>query len=344
MSTNPTAAEEQRNDAIAEDDIRRGWAVSEVPDTLKVELKEAGLKPFEHIRMTRLNPTRRRKITEVVQRAYFRDLKDSDLLSNAQVKELVETRGEWTPKHEQRLAQLQERTQSKMMTLYHEGVRRSKEWLEQIGAHRERFVEIVNESDKPDNIKEELKERFERWAAYSPKMQTEYQERYPTALVDGLYYPDRDLGWLMDNSPTLEVADLLEDVDNINLRIHNFITLVEERNEYDELRVTRLRIFANTVESRRDNAEEVARVFFCTEVCNAEGTPIGPLSTDFEKMYDLPDSVISWLVEEQFFFHNAIPRETQEMLKGFGFLSPKVETEESTTTTGPESEPQPSAE
>jgi hypothetical protein len=68
-------------------------------------------------------------------------------------------------------------------------------------------------------------------------------------------------------------------------------------------------------------------------------------------LYDLPDNIIGWLVEEQFFFHNAIPSETREFLKGFGFLGaglvqdPKEQTEaptlvpseSSTPTTGSES-------
>jgi hypothetical protein len=341
MSTNTTAVDEQRNDPIAEDDIRRGWTMSEVPAELQAEMQEAGIPVFTHIRLTRLNPTRRRKITEVVQRAYFKDLKDGELLSVNQVKDLVAARGEWTPKHEQRLALLNERTTSKMMTLYHEGVRHSTEWLEELGRHRQRFLELVEQSDKPDETKRELRDRFERWFAYTPRQQAEYQDRFPHVLgAEGLYYPDRDLSWLMDNSPTLEAADLLEDVDTLNMRIQDYITLVEERSEYDELRVSRLRIFANTVESRRDNAEEMARVFHCTERCDDQGTAKGPIMSSFEQLYDLPDGVISWLVEEQFFFHNSIPAETREFLKGFGFLGAglvKTETAQADPTEAKES-------
>jgi hypothetical protein len=203
MSTETPVGDEQRHDVIVEDDVRRGWAVVEVPTPLQNEVKEAGITPFTHIRLTRLNPTRRRKITEVVQRAYFRDLKDSELLSTSQVKELVESRGEWTAKHEERLVLLHERTTSKMMTLYHEGVRRSQEWLDDLGKLRTRFVDIVDSSELGEDIKLGLKTRFERWFTYTPRQQTEYQQRFPEFLSpDGLYYPDKDLSWILDNSPT----------------------------------------------------------------------------------------------------------------------------------------------
>lgn len=332
MAEDITAGVEQRNDVIVEDDLRRGWRVSEVPADLQAALASTGVATFTHVRLTRLNPTRRRKITEVVQRAFFKDLQDQELLSNEQVKVLVEGRGAWTPKHESRMRELYDRTQPHMATLYHEGVRRSNEWLEGLDEHRTKLFTLIDASERTDDEKAEFKRRFTRWFDYTPVRQEAYQAEYPDALgTDGKYYPDRDLSWLMDSAPTLEGVDVLQDLDDLNGKVQNFVNLVTERDEYETLHRTRLRIFANTVESRRDNAEEMARVYFCSERSDAEGNPLGSLVAKFEDLYEFPDTMITWLVEEAFFFHNGIPPETREFLKKFSFTGAGVAQEPETT-------------
>lgn len=308
-------------DPIVEDETRRGFRVKAVPPQLQAQVRDEGLAPFSHIRMARLNPSRRRKITEVSQRAYHKDLRDTDLLSNEQVMKLVVERGEWSAAMDKRLTELQQRTTSQMASLYNEGVTKSREWVAELGAKMGRFEELVDTSDLSVDEKGELHARFRRWADYRPEKQAAYVTAHPEALRDGVYYPDSDMNWLMEHAPTLEGADLVEDIQTLQDRVQEYLTLVAERTEFEELRLKRLRIFANTVESRRENAEEMARVYFATERCDADGNVQGPLSFTFDALYDLPDDMISWLIEEQFFFQNGIPDETREFLSAFGFLT-----------------------
>jgi hypothetical protein len=317
--------DESALDPIVEDETQKGYRVKPVPAALLAQLREAGVEPFTHVRMTGLNPARRRKITEVVQRAFFRDLKDGELLSNDQVLKLVTERGEWSPATEARMKELNERTTSKMATLYHEGVAKSREWLATLTTHIERVLDAVAAAEKPDADKQEYVRRFSRWHQYRPDKQPLYVERYKEELPTGVYYPDSDLNWLMDQAPTLDAADAVDDINELNDKIGSYLVLVQEREEYEGLRLKRLRMFANTVESRRDNAEEMAKAYFTTERCGADERASGPLAPTFDGLYDFPDDVITWLVEEQFFFHNRIPDEVREYVGTFGFLTAVTE-------------------
>jgi hypothetical protein len=320
--------EEARLDPIVEDDVRRGNRVKEVPEHLQAELREWDIPVFTHIKMTRLNPARRRKITEVVQRAYHKDLRDTELLSNDQVMKLVVDRGEWSPDMDKRMRELGEKTTAQMAGLYSEGATKSREWLDELTQFNDRITDIVDGSAISDEEKRKYSTAFARWRDYHPDSQALYRTLYPDALKEGVYFPDSDLSWLMDNAPTMEVADMLDDYDELAGKIRRYLELVAERTEFEELRVKKLRMFANTVESRRDNAEEMARVYFSTERSDADGNPQGLITATFESLYDFPDAMITWLIEEQFFFHNAIPDETREFLSAFGFLTaeaPKTE-------------------
>lgn len=315
------APDETALDPIVEDQVRKGYRVKPVPAALQAQLREADVEPFTHIRMTGLNPARRRKITEVVQRAFFKDLKDPDLLSNEQVLKLVTERGEWSEATEQRMAELNERTTSKMASLYHEGVSKSREWIEQLSTLTNQVLDAVAGSEASAAEQEEYVRRFSRWHQYRPDKQALYAERYKEELHEGPYYPTSDLSWLMEQAPTLEVADWIDDIDQLNDKITDYLALVREREEFEGLRLKRLRMFANTVESRRDNAEEMARTYFTTERAREDESVTGPLALTFDALYDFPDEVITWLVEEQFFFHNQIPDEVRDYVGAFGFLT-----------------------
>ena len=319
----------QSLDPIVEDDIQRGWKIIPVPADIRTAMKGEDMVPFDFVRMTRLNMAKRRKITELVQRAYQKDLQDKELLSNAQVLKLVTERGEWSEEMEDRLKALGQRTTSDMAELYNEGIARSHLWAEELAAHTTKILEDIQKSEKPQELKDELERRFLRWQQYTPERQADYVDAFAKDIEawGGIYYPDKDLSWLQDNLPSLESADLLEDIGVIVDRINQYLTLVKERGEYEELRVKRLRIFANTVESRRDNAEEMARLFHTAERCTEDGTPLGTLAATFDGVYNFPDPVIEWLVEEQFFFHNAISDETRQFLRTFGFTRAEPEKE-----------------
>lgn len=322
--------DDARLDPIVEDTIRQGFKVVEVPEPLQRQLKDNELEVFSHIKLTSLNPGKRRKITEVVQRAYHRDLQDKDLLSNKQVEKLVAERGEWGPEQERRLAELRELTTVKLASLYYEGVRQSTEWIAELARLIDKFETLTAASELSDDDKLRVKSRFTRWRLYHPDRQPEYAAAHAEDFPEGVYYPDRDFSWLLDHAPTLEAADALEDIHELREKVNHYLQLVRDREEFDNLRYERLRIFANTVETRRDNAEEMARAFFTTARCDGAGKVQGPITKAFEGMYDLPDEMIAWLVEEQFYFHNKIPDEMRQYAEALenGGSFPEAEPEE----------------
>jgi len=84
----------------------------------------------------------------------------------------------------------------------------------------------------------------------------------------------------------------------------------------------------------------MARLYFTSERV-AEGKAAGSLAPSFDDLYEFPPELVKWLVEEQFFFHNGIPRSAREFLDDFGFQKAErsPEAEASTGTSDGSNEP-----
>lgn len=342
MTRQITESDERRIDPIVEDDTRRGWRVREVPEDVRELADQSGVLagPMTHLRLVRLNGSRRRKITEVVQRAWVRDMEDPELWSDAQVLEAATKRGTWSADLDKRIEELRERTTGELAAIYAEGQLQRSNWVVELEGYFERFRELVDEAE-PDILDEsaklEMKHRFERWFSYHPDRQAEYQSRYPEALVEGLYYPDKDLAWMLDRAPTLEAADILDDVGTLIEKVNAFTEARNARAEYLSLVERRLRLFANTIESRQSNAEEMATIYFTSARCDEAGHELGPITPKFDDLYELPDEVIRWLVNVHFYFHRNIPDELVAMAE----LQERFPEAGTTGPTNPPTEPGP---
>lgn len=299
-----------------------------VPEDLQQAMREEGLDPvIATIRFLKLTPRRQGNITDTVMRKFHQDLRDPDLLSDDQIMELAVAKGAWGPEQDQRLAALQEQTTGQMATLYQDGVSRSAEWTQDVQEKADRFTAVLHEdAEKSEEARHTLAGRFQRWLMYTPGKRDAYSATYAEEFPKG-YNPDRDLSVLLDEAPTLEAVSLLEEIEELREKIEQYLTLRAERLELDLLVRKRTEIFSNSVESRQRNAGQLARLYYTSERV-VDGRPSGPLMPTFDALYDLPPDLIRWLVEEQFFFHNNIPRAAREYLDEFGFQVAERTTEE----------------
>jgi hypothetical protein len=307
-------------DAVVEAGIIDPTTIREVPEDLQEALKLEGLPVIEKIRFTRITPHRQGQITDLVMRRYHRDLQDPELLSDERIMEFAVAKGAWTPEQDARLNELQEITTGQLATLYQEGAVRAAEWSTEVEAKAERYLTLVRESTElDDEARDTISTRLKRWLMYSADKKASYTALYQDELGSEPYNPDSDLSFLLDQSPTLEGIDLLNDTEDLKGKIEEYLDLRVKRFELDLLMRKRTEIFSNSVESRQRNAGQMARLFFTSEQVDAAGKSAGKLAGSFDALYELPPEVISWLVEEQFFFHNNIPSSAREALETLGF-------------------------
>lgn len=308
-------------DAILEAEIAQGFRVRELPLDLQAQMKAEGITPFTKFRLFKLNPKRRRLLNEAVARSYQRDLQNEEILSNEQVLKLVVKRGEWGADKDERIAELQRRTNAAMSQLYLDGfVQDTTAWAEEILEYATRFRELVEEAKLPAKKKAKVTEVFDRWIAYGPEKADEYTEKYAKPEGRERYSAQRDATFLCDSIEDHEATIVVEKIESLMRKVHEFVKLTEERAELAALQIKHARIFADTVESRRDNTEEMARLYFTSERVDDSGTPCGALMPSFEELWHLPDDVIQFLLVESFFFHNGITDETRPYLEAWGII------------------------
>lgn len=322
---------QERLDQIVEDEVQRGYRVREVPDYIYVQLKAAStvstaVKPFSRFRFLKLTPRRRRQIQEEVMRRYNNDLKNEGLLSTEELRKLTIARGEWSLAEEKELETLTQSTNDQAVRLNAMGMEDREDWTKDLVDAAVKYTEHLDASEKHPDEKTYLKEIYSRWSNYLPSNQELYDKEYAAKQELESYSPDKDLSKLLDTSPDLECSELLVATDDLLAKVAQYLELVEARGKLQTLVEKRAKIFSNSIENRRDQVEEMARVYFCAERLAEDSKPLGELFASFDDMWDLPDSVIQWLIEEAVMFHQNIPDEMRGRLEELGFLAqvPKI--------------------
>lgn len=328
---------EKRLDAVVEDEVRRGYRIKDLPSDHQQSLKDEGGPDIRRVRFTRLNPGKRRKIAEVVQRQYHRDLKNPDILSREQVLKFVTERGEWAEAMDKELKELQERTNREMSLLFLDGAKDATwatELLKEAQGFRRWVAEVV-----PLEKRAEVLEVFERWVDYTVDQQDSYTARFASKQARDQYSHDADLQALQLGIDHGEAYTKLNELDELRDKVGRVLTLQRERMRLLELQVKNAKIFADCVEQRRDNAEEMARVYFTTEQVDETGKATGPITATFEELWDLPEDVVQWFLVESYFFQNGIPDEAREYLETFGFIKAERDAAEKTSSASGDSVP-----
>lgn len=324
-------ATQQRLDSVLEAELHRGFRIKELPEELQAEMVADGLVPMARVRFTRLNPRRKAKIATEVQRRYHADLKNPDILSNDQIAKLVEERGEWTPEMTRRMFTLVEDTQSLQGELYAEGIGHA-DWGQELTEVRSTLEAALTSADfaNPEDRDRTL-HQLVRWAEFAPSLQSAYSVLYAAEQGRETYSVDKDYSDLTEAMPSVEALAALERLDDLRDKAIRFAELRNLRVELAALQNKHTRIFADSVESRRDQAEEMARVYFCSERVGEDDAPTGPLAATFDALWDLPEAVIQWLIVEHYFFANGLADEARDYLTTFGFLKAERTLPDATT-------------
>lgn len=313
---------EKRLDAVSEDEVRRGYRLKSVPERIKNMIVSEGGTEIAKVRFTRLNPARRRKIAEVVQRQYHRDLRNPDILSHEQVLKLVTDRGEWSIEQTTLMQNLQETVNRRMGILYFS--KTSDNAVDELWAKAQEYRDyVVAHGDKDQQ--EDILATFSRWVDYTPDAKEYFDKTHAPLQNRTTYSLDADLQRLLVSTPGTIPRELLETLEALRDKVYDLVVLQRDRVRLMELQTKYAKIFSDSAEQRRDNAEEMARMYFTTERVDEKDAPTGPLTTAFDELYNLPEDAVQWFLVESYFFQNGIPDEAREYLETVGFLTAEGE-------------------
>jgi hypothetical protein len=319
-------------DSVVEEEIRRGYLVLDVPPEIVRQLEDehainSAVTVFKKLRFLKVTPRRRSDIARAVVLRYHTDLQDKTLLSNEQLRVLNVERGEWTVEEGKQLEVLQERSNALMRQLTLTGFDPREEWMAAMTEATNQLFADIDDTDAAEGRKPlseadraEARRRIGRWMDFRAENQAQFDKLYAEDQHLPAYSPDADFTWLIDHAPSLDSVDLLQAVDELRDKLDKYLTLLEVREKLYTIQGKRAKIFAESVESRRDQAEEMGRVYFCSEVLDAKEVGCGRVAKTFDQMWELPDDLIQWLLIEAYFFFSNVPVETREFLERWGFV------------------------
>lgn len=326
-------------DTAVEDEINRNYTVEKLPDDLVHSLEQAHhdtpeVSPFTHIKFTRLTPRKQRLIKSAVSKLYYKDVQDDAILSNGQLLEINKKRGEWDNEREKNIEQLQGETGVLMRLLYSGGIQASQEWGEDLEKLYDKMEEDLEASEKPQEFKAHFKMVLDRWLNYTEAEQEMYDSTHGKEQELEVYSLDRDLVYLTTEAPTTESSENIVLLDEITYKIRQSIVLLSKQEKLRDLLEDRYKIFNDSVESRRDINESMSRIFYGAASCNEEGDNVEFLAEDMDGLFDFPEDVIQWLLNESYMFNEAVPKETRDLLEAWGF----IKTEQKDSGSSPPSE------
>ena len=326
---------QKRLDTVMEDELQLGYRIKRVPEAVVAEwTRECGKAPVR-VRFTKINPSRRRKIAEVVQRQYHRDLANKDILSHEQVLKFVTERGEWSADMQAEMEKLRETTSKEMSLLFLNG-EANNNWGVDLLKRAAEFRGYVNTIYAEDREKRsEVLDRFDRWVEYSADLAAVYTLKYAADQGKEKYSVDYDLQKLFDATASeLQAGAALESLDTLRDRLDRFAALQRDRYRLRDLQLRFAKMFSETVEQRRDNTDELARMYFTTEALDDKNVALGPIMPDYDAVMDIPQSGIEWLLTEAYFVQNNIPDTAREYLETFGFLEAEKAEEKTVSQPG----------
>lgn len=311
--------------ALVEDSIAKGFKIKQLSNVAKRALEETrevdpNLPELDWVRFTKLTARKRALIADVTTKQYSRDMQDNDILSYEKMKKIAIGRGEWEEDYDAKIDALQSETQAGMLELTFEGFSKRLEWTEEYEEDCKFYITQVEETSWPEEQKTKVTDIFLRWSNYTPDGKLVYNEKYAAEQGLAEYSVDRDYLFLMENAPSEEAAERLNTADDTRRKLQRLIEVLKTRGELNDLLLRRARIFAGTAEARRDNTEEMARLYFGIERVTEAGKPLGQLTAQFDQMFDLPDEVIEWLLVEAAFFYQGIPDSMREFYEEWGFI------------------------
>lgn len=313
-------------DALTEQELVQGFRNLEVPYVVQRALDSArqldpAIPKIERIRLTKLNPKKKALVSDAVLAKYHADIQNKNILSNNALRKLNIERGVWSDEKDKQIEELQLKTTKLMELLSMEGLDKERNWRGQLQKGTEKYISELEASDKHPDEKEYLKNIFSRWSNYSKDLQPFYTETYAQSQGKEEYSASADLDKLYNTAPTPEASEALEELDDVAGKLEMYMDLHRARTELTALLVERAGLYAQSVESRKDATEEMARIYYGSTLLDASGSPLGPITPTFDAFWELPEELISWILEEAYFFYNNVANVIRKNMDEWGFTT-----------------------
>lgn len=316
-------ATKRLHDTMVEDELSRGFRVKAIPNHILKVLETArqddpAIPLFTTVRFSKLTPRQKALAAEHVMKRYNEDLLSDAYLTFEQLRDINIKRGSWSEQKDKRMEELTEQSTAEMRNLYLAGFDQRENWVEELNGYCEEFKDKLQASGKPEEEITRLTGIFFRWLNYDIA-ESEAYAAYAAEQGLETYSPGRDYVVLLENSVDEAMQDLVGQVDELKFKIRQLKDIITLREELNKLQEEKGKMFANSVEARRDRVEQMAQMYYGIQRANEEGRPVGPLAESFDKFWDYPDKAIEWLQVESYFFYEGIPEASRGFLEQWGF-------------------------
>lgn len=261
------------------------------------------------VRLMRPSPQEELWIAEARQKQYHTDMRTPDVLSHAQLEKIAIERGMWTADMKDRLDELSRKVGEAMIALDAAGFLS----LDELGA---------------------------QYQAISTKLLDAFAEQ--SEILDAIHrYLDLDAtATLADRTaitaaaPSTDIDEWLDEADAVRSQMELLKEFLALRKELDKLQEIQTTIFVDSIESRAQRAENMARLYYCTSKVPegtrsgdaVKGTPIWPT---LQGCYASRAEEIEVLLMEYNYFVNGITDEFKEKLGKYGFIKRQNATSDS---------------
>lgn len=254
---------------------------------------------FGQVKIQRPTPRMERMIADERRKQYHKDLKDKTILSRAEIEREAIERGMWSPTDAEKVAELVRKVGGLMGVL---------EALE--------YKSLDEVIDAYYRLQRDLIGQFEQSEVH------EAIERY-FDLEQQPMQADRSLIW--NEAPNTTVDELLDTGDHLRTQIDLLQEMLNVRKELNALQKRQVEIFLDSIESRAERAEELARIYFCCSKAES-GLPLWPT---FDDAWDADPSDIEVLISEVYYFMHGITEEFKVLLGKHGFIQRVADIEDS---------------
>lgn len=258
---------------------------------------------FGLVRLKRPTAHQERMIAEVRRKQYQADLKNRDVLSRDEIEQIAVERGMWSADISDRMTDLTRRVGEAMGILDGIGFKSLSHLLE---GYQTNVTELLG------------------LFAEQPEIQDVVRAYYNLDVPQDA----KDRAKILDSAPSTRVDDLIDQGETLRVQIELLHDMAKVRTELERLRMKETRLFLDSLESRADRAEELARVYYCSTKA-ATGEPLYPSFDGPDGILHADPSETEVLVLKMAYFVNGVTPEFEEVLGRFGFTRRLTDTGDS---------------
>lgn len=245
---------------------------------------------FGTLKLQRPTPRQERDIAEARRRQYHKDLKDASILSKSELEKEAIRRGIWSKDKTEQMTTLQNRIGQIMGLLDSVGYENVDIVLDKYHRAIEKLRELYKDNDEAQTV-------ITRYFHLDEKQNIE------------------DYNYLFKNANTTEIDEVMSEAQLFRTQIELLYELSTARKEMQPLLQEHVRLNMDSIESRMDRVEQLAKLYYCTT--KEDGTSVWPT---FDAMWDAPPQELEFLLEEMWCFEQGIPEEQRKILGRHGFM------------------------